>query len=315
MRILLTNLSNKLYEASRFRLNESALRFGVDEVRSFDFEELRPTAFYAENKEILDQPGGLGYWLWKPYIVLEALRSVPDNSIVVYSDSGIEIMASLDPLLWICEKEAPILLFGNGDQVNSMWTKRDCFILMGCDTEYYWRSPQCDAAFAIFRKCALSLNFVEEWLQYCRDVRILTDLPNTCGKRDLPDFVQHRRDQSVLSLMVQKHRLPLYRIPTQFGNHYKTHSYRVAAEFNCVNQYKQLQVNYYSVIPYYNSPYFQLLDHHRAKDNVEGCDKEKFALCCPGIEKKDQAAGEYHFLMEENDEHPLHHDNNAYVTG
>lgn len=265
MRTVLTNLSNQLYEASRSRLNESATRFGIEEVRSYDFEELRTTPFFAENKEILDQHAGLGYWLWKPYIVLQALKDLPEGAIVVYSDSGIEIIASIDPLLRICKEDSPILLFGNGDHMNSMWTKRDCFILMDCDSEVYWRSPQCDAAFALFRKCALSLQFVEEWLYYCRDSRILTDLPNTCGRRDLPDFIQHRWDQSVLSLLAQKYRLPLYRMPTQFGNHYKMHPFRQDKEFNCVNQYRQKGVGYYAVIPYYNSPYFQLLDHHREK--------------------------------------------------
>jgi hypothetical protein len=274
MRIVLTNLSNHLFEESRLRLNESAARIGMNEIRSYDFEQIRGTPFYQQNREILNHPTGMGFWLWKPFIVLEALKSLPEDSIVVYCDSGIEIIASLEPLLTICSEGSPIVLFGNGDDCNSRWTKRDCFILMGCDTEYYWKAPHCDAAFGIFRKCATTMRFVEDWLEYCRDPRILTDQANTCGKRDLPDFTAHRRDQSVLSLMVQKHRLPLYRMPTQFGNHYKLPAYRVQDEFNCVNQYRQLQVAYYAVIPYYNSPYFQLLDHHRAQSNSSPVHKQ-----------------------------------------
>jgi hypothetical protein len=90
-------------------------------------------------------------------------------------------------------------------------------------------------------------------------------MPNTTGKNDLGDFREHRHDQSILSLMAQKYRLPLYRMPTQYGNHYKTYPYRLNEEFNCVNQYRQQQVKHYAVVPYYNSPYFQLLDHHRSK--------------------------------------------------
>ena len=268
MRIALTNLSNQLYEESRLRLNASAIKYGIDDIRSYDFEDIRKTSFYTENRAILDAPAGMGYWLWKPYVILETLKSLPENALVVYSDSGIEIIGSLEPLLRVCENESPLVLFGNGDHLNSMWTKRDCFILMGCDTEYYWRSPQCDAAFGLFRKCDLTIKFVEEWLQYCRDPRILTDLPNTCGKHNLPDFLAHRWDQSVLSLMAQKYRLPLYRMPTQFGNHYKMHPFRVDNELNCINQYNQSPVNYYAAIPYYNSPWFQLLDHHRAKSKA-----------------------------------------------
>lgn len=266
MEVVLTNLSNRLFEDSRIRLNNSARKYGIDSIRSYDFEELRSTSFYEDNREILDQPTGMGYWLWKPYIILEALKSVAEGDIVVYSDSGIEIIAPLDPLLTICQDQAPVLLFGNGDDDNATWTKRDCFMLMGCDQESFWKSPQCDAAFCLFRRSDLTMQFVSEWLGYCRDPRILTDIHNTSGKRDLPDFIAHRRDQSVISLLAAKYRFPLFRMPTQFGNHYKTYPYRLDKEFNCVNQYKQRPVNFYAPIPYYNSPYFQLLNHHRGQN-------------------------------------------------
>jgi hypothetical protein len=286
MRVVLTNLSNRLFEESRLRLNVSAARFGIDEIRSYDFEEIRGSSFYQENRAILECPTGMGFWLWKPYIILEALQRLPDDTIVIYCDSGIEIISPLDPLLDICRGEHPIVLFGNGDHRNSRWTKRDCFILMGCDTEYYWNAPHCDAAFGIFRKCPATLEFVRDWLEYCRDPRILTDEANTCGKRDLPDFTEHRRDQSVLSLMVQKHRLPLFRMPTQFGNHYKLPAYRIENEFNCLNQFLQTQVRYYAVIPYYNSPYLQLLDHHRGQKNNPSLVKKQPPLVVRAIRKR-----------------------------
>jgi hypothetical protein len=266
MTTILTNLSNGLYADSRHRLNASARKFGIDATSSYDFGDLQATGFYRENRAILDQPVGMGYWLWKPYIIQEALIAASAGDIVIYADSGIEIIDSPAPLISLCTEENPILLFGNGNSPNAMWTKRDCFILMDSDREMFWNAPQCDAAFCIFRRSAASLEFVAEWLKYCCDARILTDMPNTCGRRDLPYFVEHRRDQSVLSILACKHRLALFRMPTQYGNHYKTWPYRIENEFNCVNQYRQVQVGYYALIPYYNSPYFQLLDHHRGQN-------------------------------------------------
>src|ERR1700753_4161103 len=111
MRVVLTNLSNRLYEESRFRLNRSAARFGISEIRSYDFDDIRNTAFFQGNREIMDEPVGMGYWLWKPYIILEALQALPDDALVVYCDSGIEIIAPLDPLLTICREQTPIILF------------------------------------------------------------------------------------------------------------------------------------------------------------------------------------------------------------
>jgi hypothetical protein len=53
-------------------------------------------------------------------------------------------------------------------------------------------------------------------------------------------------------------------MPTQFGNHYKLPALRQPGEFNCVDQRRQQQVDHYAVIPYYNSFFGQLLDHHRS---------------------------------------------------
>ena len=277
MRTFLTTLSNQLYAASRFRLTESAKHFGVDEIYSYDLEEIKKTFFYLNNKEILDSARGIGYWLWKPYIILETLKKANDGDIVMYIDAGIEIIASLKPLYEIC-KQQPVLLFANGNLINFGWTKRDCFVLMNCDSKLFWNSVQCDASSCIFKKSDVSVRFVEEWLTYCTDSRIMTDMANTCGKKNFFGFIQHRYDQSVLSLLAHRNRITLFRTPTQFGNHYKMENYRVQNEFNCVSQIDQRQLKYYSKHPYNNSPYYQLLNHHRTKSAQVSGNKNKASI-------------------------------------
>ncbi|OQP45455.1 hypothetical protein A4H97_32445 [Niastella yeongjuensis] len=265
MRVVLTNLSNELFLESRLRLNASARQFGIPEVNSYDIGAIRSTPFYAANKAVLDNPRGLGYWLWKPYIILETMNRVEEGDIVVYSDSGIEFTAPLDPLIELCVQKEPVVLFANGNLRNSMWTKRDCFILMNLDRKKYWRGIQCDGSFALFRKSRETIQFLNEFLTYCCDERIISDMPNTMGKKNLPDFIEHRHDQSILSLLACHYQLPYYRIPTQYGNHYKMPAWRVPGEFNQVNQYLNRPVDFYAAAPFVNSPYGQLLDHHRLK--------------------------------------------------
>jgi len=266
MRVVCVALSNAAYANSRLLLNESAARFGIPDIRSYDFEEIKATPFYHQNRAILDQPRGVGYWLWKPFIINEALNSLSDGDIVIYIDAGARIIDSLNPLLSLCTEEQPILLFGNGNHANSMWTKRDTFVLMDCDTESYWHGLPCDAACCVFRRSPLAIQFVQEWLTFCCDERILTDRPNTSGKKNFHDFIEHRHDQSVLSLLALKYRLPFFRVPSQFGNHYKMHAYRMDNEYNRPNQMSTEDVSWYAAIPYYNSPYPQLLHHHRTPD-------------------------------------------------
>jgi hypothetical protein len=285
MKIALTNLSDGLYADSRLLLNRSAKAFGINDIFSFDFDDIKASDFYRANEEILTSAKGLGYWLWKPYIILEAMKQMSDGDIVIYSDCGIEIIASLHPLIKLCSDKEPILVFGNANHVNASWTKRDCFILMECDSERYWFGPHCDAGFALFQKTDFTLRFLNEWLHFGQNKHVITDLPNACGKDNLAGFVEHRRDQSILSLLTRKYEIALYRMPTQFGNHYKMHAYRVCDEFNCINQADYTQVNFYHFLPYYNSPYGQLLFHHRKKNHLQN---EKLNISDHGSKQNDE---------------------------
>ena len=46
--------------------------------------------FYAKNKFILNQPRGAGYWLWKHYIIKDALSRVNDGDIDGFLQSKIK---------------------------------------------------------------------------------------------------------------------------------------------------------------------------------------------------------------------------------
>jgi len=268
MKTALTNLSNNLFIDSRIRLNHSALKFGIDLIYSYDLNDIKDTEFYLNNRYILDSPKGIGFWFWKTHIILETLSKVEEGDIVIYMDPGLEIIAPVQPILNLVNQSF-VVLFGSGNDINAHWTKRDCFDFMNCDSELYWYSAHCDASSMIFRKCNESIEFVKEWQRFGRNKYIITDLPNTCGKENLPGFIAHRYDQSILSLLAVKYRLNLYRQPSQFGNHYKIPSFRINGEFNCADQNNKKKVYYYHNIPYSNSTYDQLFDHHRTKNDTK----------------------------------------------
>lgn len=215
MRVVLANLSNKPFEKSRINLNRSAKKYGISHIKSYDFEkDIVGSPFYNSHRTVFTQKRGIGYWLWKPHIILETLKSVDEGDVVIYADCGIEIIDNLQPLINICREQEPILLFANHNFLNAQFTKRDCFVEMGCDDERYWYGLQCDAAFMLFRKTKFTLHFVNRWLRYCENERILTDAANESGKPNLPGFVDHRHDQSVISLLAEKYHINLYRKPS-----------------------------------------------------------------------------------------------------
>ena len=261
---ILVNFSDKNFEQSRIRLNASALSNGIDKILSRDETFIKNTDFFKNQQKIFKNKKGFGYWIWKPFLILDALNNSNNGDVIVYSDAGIEITDNISPLVSLCLKH-DILLFANAKLKNSFWVKRDCFILMNADSKNFWNGPQTDASFCLFSNSEQSKNFVEEWLSYCVDERIIGDMRNLMGRRNFWGFQAHRHDQSVLSLLAIKHHIELFRQPSQFGNYYKSEEYRVEGEFKCVNQFNSKQVQHYSLNPCQNSPYFQLLNHHRNK--------------------------------------------------
>ena len=76
---------------------------------------------------------------------------------------------------------------------------------MNVDTPYYYDTRQYMAGIQIYRKTKYTIKFIQEWLHYCQDARIITDDQNTMGKENYPGFRDNRHDQTVLSLLIKKY--------------------------------------------------------------------------------------------------------------
>jgi hypothetical protein len=218
-RLHLVTFATAEFAAARQRLVKSALDMGeFEHVFSWDVKRLQDDSFF-EGKHLLSHQRGVGYWSWKPHIILDALEHVRDGDVVVYYDAGrysggFVITRTLAPLIEFAERHEGILpgvavpVFGP----NARWTRRDCFVLMNCDAPSYWRHPHVQATFSLWIKSVPVLKFVEEWRSYCADVRVVGDGPNTCGVPNFPIFIDHRHDQSVLTNLVAKYELTALKI-------------------------------------------------------------------------------------------------------
>ena len=91
-----------------------------------------------ENPKIRAQRRGAGYWVWKPYILLDTLNTVAEGTVVVYSDAGQRYVADPSPLIDLTATREVVLFHNIGGQLQRTWTKRDCFVLMQADAPEYW---------------------------------------------------------------------------------------------------------------------------------------------------------------------------------
>ena len=87
----------------------------------------------------------------------------------------------------------------------SHFTKRDAFQLIGVDMPFYSETRQYMAGIQVYKKSDYTIKFIQEWLYYCQDKRIITDDNNTLGIPNYKGFRDNRHDQTVLSLLIKKY--------------------------------------------------------------------------------------------------------------
>jgi hypothetical protein len=204
------------------RLVESAYSSGQFEDVYIWTETLLRRDPLFRGKALLDYDRGIGFWSWKPHIILDALTHARNGDVVVYSDAGryrggYTLYRSVAPLVDFAERNdgfLPGVLIPNFGP-NSHWTRRDCFVLMNCDSVHYWSHPQVQATFSVWIKTKQSLQFLQEWRRFCLDIRIIGDGPNTCGLPNLPGFVDHRHDQSILTNLVLMRRITPFAVKSR----------------------------------------------------------------------------------------------------
>jgi uncharacterized protein YndB with AHSA1/START domain len=260
----ITAYADAAFLSARDLLMVSAARHGIDQLRPWGREALEQTLLYAMHRRTLDSPRGGGYWLWKPYIIQQTLREMTPGDLLIYSDAGVEIVADLSPLFAICRERSPIMLFANpyhddgpdpAPLTCGVWTKRDCFVFMNCDEPRFHEAPLLDASFLVITKTPRAEAFIRDWLLYCAQPQLLNDDPIVCGLPNLPGYLDHRWDQSLLSLLACRDGLELFRQPSQHANHLKAEAWREPGE--------PIRVPYGSRGIFHNSPYATLLRHHR----------------------------------------------------
>lgn len=235
-RIIAINYANKKYDKAQEWNTKSALEIGqVDGVINYSPEYI-DEKFKKKNKKIFAQYRGNGFYLWKPYFIFKAMTErLNTGDYLIYTDSDSVYINSTDYFVTIMQKKnLNIMAFnleGSGKFLEKYYTKRDTFVLMDCDSEKYTETYQFLSTHIIFRKSLESLKFVEQWLNYAQDERIITDMINTLGFPNYQGFIDHRHDQSIFSLLAKKINLEKFRNPTQWGG-YKTLNDREEKEGN-----------------------------------------------------------------------------------
>ncbi len=217
--IIAINYADKSFERAQQLNLQTALQQGADKVIAYTLEDM-DEEFREKNRDILSAEKGNGFYLWKPYFLYKAYcEELHEGDYLIYTDAGSIFVNKIQYLIDCMEGERlDLMVFSlQQEMLERKYTKRDAFVLMGCEEAKYTDTPQSIGGYVVMKKSPFVEEFLREDLTYAQDARIITEQENTQGKENYPEFVAHRHDQSVWSLMIKKYNLKRFRDPSQFG--------------------------------------------------------------------------------------------------
>lgn len=213
MNIFITYSDEKYAEARHLCARMAACLGRFDRVIEYSPEDIDPE-FRRRYARTFAVQRGAGLWLWKPYIMLKTLEEVAhEGDVVFYTDAGTFFIRHFKHILKTMTQDVWV---SNIPLTEKQYTKKEAFVLMGCEGRAFEDTPQVQGGFVGIRKSPQSMAFVKEWLTYSCDYRILSPECNPAYP-ETDCFIAHREDQSVLSLLCKKHGISFHKDPTQYG--------------------------------------------------------------------------------------------------
>ena len=217
---ILFNYANEKYRQAQW-LNSLTGKYiaHFDKVYEFGPDDIDPM-FRAAHKDIFAYKRGDGLWIWKPYFLCRLLEECKEGDTIFYCDSGAFFIRNVDPLYEVLDKEKPIFVT-DIPLIESCFTKPLCFDVMGGSE--YKDMNQIQGGFILIKVCEYTKVFVKKWLDYCCNIDLISPSgvqDQNWGKIDIyydKNFVAHREDQSILSLLCHINGIKAHRDISQKG--------------------------------------------------------------------------------------------------
>jgi len=202
----LVHYADSRFEISKKRFISEAISFGIKNIHTYGPDNL-PKWFLDNNYSYLkENTRGGGYWLWKFCIIQDVMSKINYGDIILYVDTGCAFnprgAERFQEYLEITEKN-DILTFYLTDQIERKWNKRDLLKLLDCDKEEILNSGQIISGIWFIKKTEENEKLIKELYEICCLKWTIDDSPSKT--ENYSDFIEHRHDQSVFSLLIKKY--------------------------------------------------------------------------------------------------------------
>jgi len=151
---------------------------------------------------------GFGYWLWKPLIIRDFIKMNPGLDYIVYLDAGVEFhytkMSSKRFEEYLVATEATGLC-AFSTQSDKAYTKRRALEIFNLEKREV-EKPQIQSGILIFKQ-AVAKKICSEWINLMRSENYQNLIDKVDSSREDDGFIEHRHDQSLLSLLIKSKKI------------------------------------------------------------------------------------------------------------
>ena len=215
---------NQKYYNSLNRIKNEALSFNIfDKILIYNDLNLKNdfSDFWQSHENfITNNPRGYGYWIWKSYLVLKTLETMNENDILVYADAGCSLnnhgINRLNEYFEIVKNSNYGILSFELGFLEKIYTKMDAFHELKMDKNQYLNSKQIMATIFILKKCNHTIKLINEWYKFVCIYHLVDDSESN-SKND-ENFIEHRHDQSIFSLIRKKYGTEIISDETWYSN-------------------------------------------------------------------------------------------------
>ena len=158
---------------------------------------------------ILKNKRGFGYWLWKPFIILQTFNLAKNGDTILYLDSGCEINYKNTTKINNLKNYLNIIknykIIGTTTCKEKEWNKMDLILHLNLLDDKYLETPQRCGGTNLFYVCDETRKIVQEWYNLACNYHFIDDSPSQ--NQNYNCFKEHRHDQSIFSLLLKKYNL------------------------------------------------------------------------------------------------------------
>ena len=199
MKIKFITYGDLNYKDSLQRIQKEAESIGIfNEIHIYTPEKL-PSPFQEYTTQY--KRGG-GYWLWKPWVIQDALNKADKDDIIIYADAGCTLLKHKDWFRYfdILKYKEGIFFVTSGR--NKKWCKREVFSFFQTKNNLWKFANQIQATFIIIKKTSNN-DIIRQWCHLAElHPHLFIDVNSKEIYKEEKGFKEHRHDQSVLTACI-----------------------------------------------------------------------------------------------------------------